>query len=104
MFGKRLVPCFLIGLAVGFFLFLGASLALAVVPAVGVNAPTIGFAIGLLAPTGMGLYADMAESETSKLSATTIEPALTQDDVSALIATALAERDKATASSSQKVA
>lgn len=96
MFGKRLIPCTIIGLAVGFALFTIATLAYAIVPAIGANYPTVGFAIGLSACTGVGLYADMVESETSKVSATT-SSALTKEEVLAMIAAAVAEKKKAAA-------
>lgn len=51
------------GLAIGFTLFIVSTLALAVVPAIGVNTPTVGFAIGLTTATGIGLYSDMNEGE-----------------------------------------
>jgi hypothetical protein len=63
MFGKRLVPCFFIGLALGFTLFICGSLAVGVVPLMDANTPTIGFAIGLTSATGIGLYSDMTEGE-----------------------------------------
>lgn len=95
MFGKRLVPCTIIGIAVGFALFSIATLALAVVPALGANYPIVGFGIGLAACTGIGLYADMTESETSKISATAPSSTLTKEDVLAMIAAAT-EQKKAT--------
>ena len=70
MFGKRLIPCTLIGIAVSFLLFAIGTLTLAVVPAVGLNFPTVGFAMGITSCAGIGLYADMVESETSHISAT----------------------------------
>jgi len=75
MFGKRLVPCFFMGLAIGFALFICSTLALATVPAIGVNTPTVGFAIGLTCATGIGLYKDMTESEapTPPTSTSTID-------------------------------
>jgi len=98
MFGKRLIPCTIMGLAVGFALFTIATLAYAIVPAIGANYPTVGFAIGLSACTGVGLYADMAESETSKISATAPSPTPpTKEEIAAMIAATVAGQKKAAA-------
>jgi len=93
MFGKRLIPCTILGIAVGFSLFTIATLALNVVPALGANYPTIGFGIGLSGCTAVGLYADMTESETSKVSATPPpSPAITKEDIEAMVAAAVAKK------------
>ena len=73
MFGKRLVPCFFMGLALGFALYISAGLAASVVVAMPTNTPTIGFAIGLTSATGIGLYSDMTEGEAKDKTSTAEE-------------------------------
>lgn len=62
MFGGRLIPSLLIGFGVGWVLYLISSMAASIVAGIPPEASSIGFAIGLAIPVGIGLHKDAKEA------------------------------------------